>query len=103
MIPVRRRQPDGQQSHDRVSTKEHIRTIVDAPHFGRLAGDERSPIAAITRIGFPSQLADNLLRAVGLDACARVALQAGALRLIDRCLLLGQLVARQQQGELGAT
>ena len=34
MILVRKRQPDGQHSHDRVSTKEHIRTIFDAPHFG---------------------------------------------------------------------
>ena len=33
MIPVRKRQPDGQQSHDRVSIKEHIRTIVDALSF----------------------------------------------------------------------
>lgn len=37
MILVRKRQPDGQHSHDRVSTKEHIRTIFDAPLSGRLA------------------------------------------------------------------
>ena len=36
MILVRKRQPDGQHSHDRVSTKEHIRTIFDAPHFSHL-------------------------------------------------------------------
>ena len=32
---IRTQQPDGQQSHDRVTSNEHIRTIADAPHSGR--------------------------------------------------------------------
>jgi hypothetical protein len=93
-------QANGQQFHDRDSSKEPIRTIVDAPRCRRSSGFGDFPLAAIAlRAGkcrFPGWIAD--VPGMKFGAAPFAALtdgnegQAGAVRPFRTCLPVGCVV-----------